>query len=49
MLGHWMCGPKPPLLREKLGVGSFLSIVWCHAKGRVCDESESHCFLPVSM
>lgn len=48
MLGNWMCGPNSILLREKLGVGISLLILWCHAKSGVSDESEFQCFLSVS-
>lgn len=43
MLEHLMCGTNPTI-REKLGVRGSLLIVWYHARGEACDESEYQCF-----
>lgn len=34
-LEYSMCGPNPLLLREEMGVGDFLPIVWSCAGGKV--------------
>ena len=44
-----MLGPNSSLLREKLGVVSFLLTVCCCTGGRVCGKSVSQSLLPILM
>lgn len=50
-LKHWCirCYSNPSLLREKLGVGSSLLIVWHYSRGRVYNENVSQPSLPILM